>query len=174
MDLTDPRQFDNAYRVHATRVRTAAQRILSDAAAAEVVAQDVFIRLWQRPSLFDPTRGSLAAFLSVMARSRALDRLRADGAADRARDRLAELHAVASPASDEGPAAARERRVRSEEMRAALLRLPPAQCETILLSYGAEMSSEEVAERTHVGRATARSRLRLGLVKMRADLGEAA
>src|SRR4051812_28062381 len=103
MDLSDPRQFENAYRQHAGRVRHAAQRVLSDASAAEDVAQEVFIRLWQRPHLFDPERGSLAALLSVMARSRALDRLRADGAAERARDRLAEVEALA-PAHVEGPA----------------------------------------------------------------------
>src|SRR3954470_14541803 len=89
MDLSDPRQFDHAYRQHAARVRSAAQRVLADASAADDVAQEVFIRLWQRPQLFDPSRASLAALLSVMARSRALDRLRADGAAGRARDRLA-------------------------------------------------------------------------------------
>jgi RNA polymerase sigma-70 factor (ECF subfamily) len=173
LDLSDPRQFDLAYRQHAARVRSAAQRVLLDAAAAEDVAQEVFIRLWQRPSLFDPSRGSLAALLSVMARSRALDRLRADGAADRARDRLKEVHAM-SPATVEGPADALERHAREEELHAALLRLPPAQRETIQLAYARELSSEEIARITHVGRATARSRLRLGLGKLRADLGRAA
>src|SRR4051794_37127573 len=173
MDLSDPRQFEYAYRQHAGRVRNAAQRILSDASAAEDVAQEVFIRLWQRPHLFDPTRGSLAALLSVMARSRALDRLRADGAAERARERLAEVKAI-EPASVEGPSAALERRAQNAELRGAMLRLPPAQRETIALAYGRELSSAEVARLTHVGRATARSRLRLGLGKLRADLGRAA
>jgi RNA polymerase sigma-70 factor (ECF subfamily) len=173
MNLSDPRQFDYAYRQHAARVRNAAQRVLSDPSAAEDVTQEVFIRLWQRPHLFDPTRGSLAALLSVMARSRALDRLRADGAADRARDRLAEVEAIA-PATVEGPAEALERRAGNAELRGALLRLPPAQRRTIELAYGHEMSSAEIARLTHVGRATARSRLRLGLGKLRADLGHAA
>jgi RNA polymerase sigma-70 factor (ECF subfamily) len=173
MDLSDPRQFDHAYRQHATRVRNAAQRVLSDASAAEDVAQEVFIRLWQRPHLFDPTRGSLAALLSVMARSRALDRLRADGAAERARDRFAEVEALA-PAAVEGPAEALERRAQTAELRGALLRLPPAQRETVELAYGNELSSAEIARLTNVGRATARSRLRLGLGKLRADLGQAA
>jgi RNA polymerase sigma-70 factor (ECF subfamily) len=173
MDLSDPRQFEHAYRQHAGRVRSAAQRVLSDASAADDVAQEVFIRLWQRPHLFDPTRGSLAALLSVMARSRALDRLRADGAADRARDRLAAVEAFA-PASVEGPAEALERRATSAELHGALRRLPPAQRETIELAYGRELSSAEIARLTHVGRATARSRLRLGLGKLRADLSRAA
>ena len=173
MNLHDPRQFEQAYREHAPRVRAAAKRVLHDATAAEDVTQEVFIRLWQRPSLFDPRRGSLAALVSVMARSRALDRLRADGALDRARDRLGAAEALA-PAAQESPAEAVERRERDAELRGALLRLPPAQRRTVELAYGREMSSAEIARLTHVGRATARSRLRLGLGKLRADLGQAA
>ena len=173
MDLSDPRQFEEAYRTHAVRVRSAAQRVLSDSAAAEDVAQEVFVGLWQRPHLFDPARGSLAAFLSVMARSRALDRIRADGALDRARERLAAVQAIA-PVAHDGPVEALLRHDRREELRHALLRLPPAQRETITLAYGRELNSAEIAARMHVGRATARSRLRLGLGKLRAELGQAA
>ena len=173
MDLSDPRQFEEAYRLHATRVRAAAQRVLLDAAAAEDIVQEVFMRLWQRPHLFDARRGSLAAFLSVMGRSRALDRLRADGALGRARDRLGELEAI-RPAAVEGPGEALLRRHELERLRGALLRLPPAQRETIRLAYAREMGSAEIARRTQVGRATARSRLRLGLGKLRADLEQQA
>jgi RNA polymerase sigma-70 factor (ECF subfamily) len=173
VDLSDPRQFEHAYRQNAARVRAAAQRVLHDAAAAEDVTQEVFIRLWQRPQLFDPRRGSLAALLAVMGRSRALDKIRADHALDRARDRLGHVTALA-PASEPGPAAALELRERDGELARALLRLPPAQRETVRLAYGQELNSAEIALRTHVGRATARSRLRLGLGKLRADLEEAA
>jgi RNA polymerase sigma-70 factor, ECF subfamily len=169
LDLADPKQFDLAYRAHQRRVRAAAQRVLADATTAEDVAQEVFLKLWLRPELFDARRGSLAAFLCVMARSRALDRLRADGAQDRARGRLAE-HRALEPASTESPVAALERRDDREELRRALLRLPYAQREALTLAYGRDMSSVEIARRTHVGRATARSRLRLGLGKLRADL----
>ena len=173
MDLSDPRQFEDAYKLHATRVKSAAQRVLHDAAAAEDVAQEVFVRVWQRPTLFDARRGSLGALLSVMARSRALDRLRAEGARDRARDRLGEAQ-VAAPAADDGPTALVLRRAENEELLTAVRRLPPAQRDTVTLAYGAELSSAEIASRMNVGRATARSRLRLGLGKLRADLGEAA
>ncbi|MEA2458641.1 MAG: hypothetical protein QOC95_1613 [Thermoleophilaceae bacterium] len=170
VDLSDCRQFESVYRDHSRRVRAAAQRVLSDAGAAEDVAQEVFLKLWQRPELFDSRRGSMAAFLCVMARSRALDRLRADGAMDRARGRLAEVHAF-EPVAEESPVAALERHDEREALRRALLRLPAAQREALALAYGRELNSVEIARRTHVGRATARSRLRLGLGKLRADLG---
>jgi RNA polymerase sigma-70 factor (ECF subfamily) len=171
LDLRDPGQFDNAYRSHSRRVRAAAQRVLTDAGAAEDVTQEVFLRLWLRPELFDARRGSLAAFLCVMARSRALDRLRSEGALDRARLRLAQHRAI-EPRTAPDPVAEIERRDEREELRLAMLRLPEAQREALTLAYGSEMNSVEIARLTHVGRATARSRLRLGLGKLRADLGE--
>jgi RNA polymerase sigma-70 factor (ECF subfamily) len=145
-----------------------------DAGLAEDVTQEVFLKLWQRPELFDSKRGSLAAFLCVMARSRALDRLRAEGALDRAATRLAEHRAVLEPANAEEPSAALVFRDECQELYDALVKLPAAQREALILAYGREMNSVEIAKRTHVGRATARSRLRLGLNKLRADLAQAA
>lgn len=144
-----------------------------DAGTAEDVTQEVFLKLWLRPELFDSKRGSLAAFLCVMARSRALDRLRAEGALDRACGRLAE-HRALEPVTSEEPVAALVRSDEREELRRAMLKLPAAQREALALAYGREMNSVEIARRTHVGRATARSRLRLGLGKLRSDLGRAA
>jgi RNA polymerase sigma-70 factor (ECF subfamily) len=170
VDLRDPEQFEHAYRSNTRRVRAAAQRVLADGTAAEDVVQEVFLKLWLRPELFDARRGSLAAFLCVMARSRAVDRLRADGALDRACGRLAE-HRALEPAAVESPIAALERRDDREQLRRAMLRLPHAQREALALAYGCDMTSVEIARHTHVGRATARSRMRLGLGKLRADLG---
>jgi RNA polymerase sigma-70 factor, ECF subfamily len=173
VNLGDPQQYDLAYRTHCQRVRAAAQRVVADAATAEDVTQEVFLRVWLRPDLFDERRGSLAAFLCVMARSRALDRIRSEGALDRARHRLAE-HRLLEPATEEDPAAELVRHDEREELRHALLKLPPAQREAIALSYGRGLNSVEVARLTDVGRATARSRLRLGIGKLRAELGQAA
>lgn len=174
MNLGDPQQYDLAYRTHCKRVRAAAKRVVADDATAEDVTQEVFLRVWLRPDLFDERRGSLAAFLCVMARSRALDRIRAEGALDRARHRLAERRVLEEPDSEEDPAAALVRHDEHDELRAALLKLPDAQREAITLAYGRGLNSVEIARRTHVGRATARSRLRLGIGKLRAELAEAA
>jgi RNA polymerase sigma-70 factor, ECF subfamily len=108
-----------------------------------------------------------------VARSRALDRIRAEGALDRARHRLAE-HRVLEPATEEEPVAELLRHDQREELRHALLKLPDAQREAITLAYGRGLNSVEIARRTQVGRATARSRLRLGIGKLRAELIQAA
>lgn len=169
MDLGDPREFELAYRTHARRVAAAARRVLGDPVAAEDVAQEVFMRLWERPQLYDAARGSLAAFLSVMARSRALDRHRAESAHERARGRLADVEAL-RPVEEEPASARLERSAERERLQHALLMLPKAQRETVALVYGHELNSAQVARLTGVGRATARSRLRLGLGKLRTEL----
>lgn len=169
MDLGNPREFDDAYRTHLRRVAAAARRVLGDPLAAEDVAQEVFLRMWERPHLYDARRGSLAAFLCVMARSRALDRHRAEGALDRARHRYADTEAF-RPGEVEPAGAELERREANELLHNALRRLPDAQRTTVTLAYGGELNSAQIAQLTHVGRATARSRLRLGLGKLRADL----
>src|SRR3954453_13144186 len=86
-DLRDPIQFNAAYRRLAPIALASAKRVLRDEAAAEDVVQDVFMQLWLKPSLFDPARGSLNSYISMMARSRASDRWRTRGARGPAVDR---------------------------------------------------------------------------------------
>ena len=57
MNLGDPREYDLAYRTHRQRVRAAAQRVVADPSTAEDVTQEVFLKLWLRPDLFDERRG---------------------------------------------------------------------------------------------------------------------
>src|SRR5215207_2528692 len=89
-DLRDPVQFNEAYRRLAPMALAAANRVLRDEAAAEDVVQDVFMQLWLRPVAFDPARGSLASYVTMLARSRALDRWRTRSARESAVERSAE------------------------------------------------------------------------------------
>src|SRR5262249_51329309 len=57
-------------------VYSVALRVLSDTGAAEDVLQEVFLQLWRNPGVFDSNRGSLGAWLAVIARNRAIDSLR--------------------------------------------------------------------------------------------------
>src|SRR5215210_4499326 len=88
MNLSDPALFARAYDEHGPGVYGAALRVLGNPATAQDVAQDVFLRLWRRPSAFDSRRGDLGAYLRLMARSRALDLWRSAQAGGRATDRL--------------------------------------------------------------------------------------
>src|SRR5688500_3847313 len=89
-DLRDPLQFNDAYRRLAPVALASANRVLRDEAAAEDVVQDVFMLLWLRPSAYDPARGSLPSYISMLSRSRALDRWRTRHAREAAVERSAE------------------------------------------------------------------------------------
>src|ERR687896_1211264 len=80
--------FSAAYRDYYPLAYSAAYRVLGDAAAAEDVVHDVFAALWRDPSKFDPRRGSLPGYVAMMARSRAVDRVRSRNAGMAAVERL--------------------------------------------------------------------------------------
>src|SRR3954470_9503226 len=109
IELSDPAGFGQAYEEHLRSVYAAAFRILGNAAQAQDVVQDVFLRVWRRPASFDARRGELGSYLRLMARSRALDLWREGQAAGRASDRLKLVVADEQPRVDERPAAAGER-----------------------------------------------------------------
>lgn len=165
----NPEAFASAYRAHAPGVYAAALRVLGREAEAEDVAQEVFLRYWRDPGRFDPARGELGSYLRVMARSRALDLWRQERAGGRARDRLKVVARDDDVRPDERPAAAAEREEERRAVRDALRRLPPAQREALVLSYWGSMSADEVARHADVPFGTARSRMRLGLEKLRED-----
>ncbi len=165
--------FATAYRDHAARVRASAMRVLKDPGRAEDVAQEVFERLWRDPERYDPRRGSLGPYLQLVARSRALDAWRTEGAGNRAAERLGTL-SVRDPGPDEDqPDAVAERREMAQRLLEAVRRLPPAQREAILLAHWGGMSSSEIAERVGVPLGTAKSRLRLAHEKLREEWTEA-
>ena len=89
-DLRDPRAFRRAYEEHSPSMLAAATRVLRDSAAAEDVVQDVFMHLWLKPDTFDASRGSLSSYLTMMARSRAVDRWRTRSVRESAVDRSAQ------------------------------------------------------------------------------------
>jgi RNA polymerase sigma-70 factor, ECF subfamily len=169
-DLSDPVVFERAYDEHSRGVYLAAYRILGNAAQAQDVVQDVFLRLWRRPRTFDASRGELAPYLRMMARSRALDLWREGQAAGRASDRLKlTVGLQAAPDEAERPSAQAERRAEGATVRAAVRRLPDTQREAVVMAYWGGLSADEIARRIEVPLGTAKSRIRLGLEKLRAD-----
>ena len=169
--LASPSGFSNAYEAHASRAFSAAYRVLGDVAAAEDVVQDVFITMWRDPSKFDPDRGSLAGYLAMMARSRAVDRMRSRQARDSAVERLGRRDE--RDVISESPDDAVLRRDESARALRALAELPAAQRDAVLLAYGRGLSAAELADASGVPLGTAKSRLRLGLQKARESLAAA-
>jgi RNA polymerase sigma-70 factor (ECF subfamily) len=124
------------YDRHGRSVYSLALRILGDEGDAEEVTQDVFAQAWRRAGQYDEARGSVAAWLLVMARTRAIDRFR------------------------------------GVRVRRALEDLPFLQRVAIELAYFEGLSQREIAERLEQPLGTVKTRMRLGLLKLRDALVE--
>ena len=171
MDLSHPATFARVYDEHGPAVYGAALRVLANPVTAQDVAQDVFLRLWRRPGAFDARRGDLGAYLRLMARSRALDLWRSAQAGGRATDRLKIASGRDEPRSEEQPATRFERSEDERTVRAALGALPEPQREAVTLAYWGGLTADEIAARSGVPLGTAKSRIRLGLARLRSELG---
>jgi RNA polymerase sigma-70 factor (ECF subfamily) len=167
MDLGDPTTFRQVFETHERGVHAAAMRILGNAAQAQDVVQDVFLRVWRRPEGFDASRGDIGTYLRLIARSRALDLWREGQVAGRGFDRLKVVAKEADRQVEDSPAAAAERDHTRERVREALARLPEPQREALVLAYWGGLTADQVARRKQVPLGTAKSRIRLGLIKLR-------
>jgi RNA polymerase sigma-70 factor (ECF subfamily) len=169
--LTDPQEFERIYDQHVRGVYGAALRVSGDPTQAQDVTQDVFLRLWRRPEKYDARRGDLGAYLRLMARSRALDLWRESQAAGRMTDRLKVVAGTSESPVDVAPAAATERGEDRRAVRDALGRLPAPQREAVVLAYWGGLTADEIARRARVPLGTAKSRIRLGLARLRDEYG---
>jgi RNA polymerase sigma-70 factor (ECF subfamily) len=136
-------------------------RILKDTSAAEEVLQDLFLQLWRGAARFDATRGSLAGWLLVIGRNRALSRLRGKDRREVQDDPEGfSIEAVPSPGNLENEAA---RAQLMRRLRGALATLPPEQREAVELAYFEGMTQTEIAERTGSPLGTVKSRVRAAM-----------
>jgi RNA polymerase sigma-70 factor (ECF subfamily) len=170
LNVRDPYEFSRVYDEHHRAVHAAAHRVLGDHAQAADVVQDVFLRLWRRPGAFDPARGDVGTYLRLMARSRAVDLWREGDSRGRATERLKIAVAEDPPHAGDRPDEETERSADRALVQEALRDLPPAQREALVLAYWAGLTAEQIASRERIPLGTAKSRLRLGLVKLRTAL----
>ena len=169
IDLSDPQTFRTVFEQYERSVHAAALRVLGNPAQAQDVVQDVFLRVWRRPGSFDARRGDIGTYLRLMARSRAVDLWREGQTAGRASDRLKVVVGGAEGRIDESPAALLERDETRGTVREALRRLPEPQREALVLAYWGGLTADQIALRSQIPLGTAKSRIRLGLAKLREE-----
>jgi RNA polymerase sigma-70 factor (ECF subfamily) len=167
MDLSDPLTFGRVYDEHRRGVHATAYRVLGNQAQAQDVVQDVFLRVWRNPRKFDAGRGELGSYLRLMARSRAVDLWREGQASGRASDRLKVVVSVDTPRHDERPDHLALESADRSTVRDALRRLPDPQREALVLAYWGGLTAEEIAQGSGTPLGTVKSRIRLGVVKLR-------
>lgn len=146
-----------------------AWRILGDRCAAEEVVIDVYMQVWRQAALYDERRGKPHAWLMTIARSRAIDRRRAD---KQARLRAVTLEVagnlMTTIPNPEVMAGIGEQR---QLVQAALDALPPEQREVIEQVYFFGLSHSEVAAKLGQPLGTVKTRARLAMKKLREALG---
>jgi RNA polymerase sigma-70 factor, ECF subfamily len=167
----DVKALEALYDRYGDYVYSVSLRVVGDVQLAEDIAQEVFLRLWRRPDLFDAARGRFVTWLLSIARNRAIDERRSRGRRFRHETPpgVASEELLASvPAADPGDTA-----VMSDDrivVQRALSSLPPEQRLAIELAYFGGYTQQEIAYGLHQPLGTVKTRIRLGLQKLRAVL----
>jgi RNA polymerase sigma-70 factor (ECF subfamily) len=162
MAAGDRDAFAAFYDRYATLAFGLIRRILGDPDEAADVLQEVFWELWGAADRYDARRGTPEAWVTVRARSRAIDRLRSV----RRRDEM--LTADDPATGTENPSSVVEDR---ETVRGALGALPPNQREVIELAYFRGLTQTEISARLQQPLGTVKTRMRLGMERLRGLMG---
>jgi RNA polymerase sigma-70 factor (ECF subfamily) len=160
----DPSALRSAYEAYAGRALALSLRIVRSQAEAEDVVQDTFLEVWRRASEFDGARGELSSWIMAMARSRAIDRVRR--ARVRARYAATPQPEPSVPTPDEQASQQQD----GAKVRGVLDTLPPEQRSALELAYFDGLTQQQIAERTGLPLGTVKTRLRLALEKLSAQL----
>jgi RNA polymerase sigma-70 factor (ECF subfamily) len=140
-------------------------RVLGETSAAEEVLLDVYTQVWRQAAAYDTQRGSPLAWLTTIARSRAIDRLRSGWQTQQRQESLdvvTDRETVAASPEETTVQSERQRLVKQ-----ALAQLSPEQREVIELAYYSGLSHTEIATKLGQPLGTVKTRTRLGMLKLR-------
>ncbi len=153
------------YDRYARLVFSLALHILKDREAAEEVVQEVFVKVWRRAGDYSADKGKLSAWIGGIAHHHAIDELRRR----RVRPSANEEEDAAAEVVDTGPVPF-ERAVQSiehQQICEALKCIPPEQRRPIELAYFEGLTQQEIAEELHEPLGTIKTRIRLGMQKLK-------
>lgn len=154
-------------------VHGVALRMLQNAQDAEEVVLDVYMKAWRNASTYSTDVGSVTAWLVMMARSVAIDRIRSRNAQPKTLE-LTNLKFSEPGGSSATPEPATLERERRARIQLVLSELPAEQREALILAFFGGLSHAELAERLGQPLGTIKTRIRLGLRRLRSVLGESA
>jgi len=167
----DQQAFSQLYDHSSTLLFTLAVRILGNREEAAELLQDVYLEVWRKVSRYDVGRGTPVAWLVTLTKSRAIDRLRARASRGYQAANSLEV-GTAAEVADSGPSPFETQA--DQELRlavgAAVAGLPQAQQQAIELAYYEGLSHAEIASRLNQPLGTVKTRIKLGMSKLRDSL----
>ncbi|RAJ45414.1 RNA polymerase sigma-70 factor (ECF subfamily) [Kitasatospora sp. SolWspMP-SS2h] len=169
----DRAAYADLYEEIAPTVHGIALRVLRDAWQAEEVAQEALLEVWRSAPSYRPERGSAAAWVGTIAHRRAVDRVRSVRARTEREERVVRADRTATAPTAEPVADEVERSMEAARVRRALAALGRAQCEALVLAYYGGYSQSRIAALLDVPLGTVKSRMRDGLLRLRAAFDEA-
>ena len=163
----DRRGFEELYDRFSGVLFSTAYRVLNNQEAAEDVLQDVFIQIWEKAPLYDPTRGKPMTWAVTLTRNKAIDRLRSTVRRNRLQDdveREAETFEQFDDRSSFDAVASGET---SKLVREAIQKLSKDQREAIELAFFSSLTQTKIAERIGEPLGTIKARIRRGMMKLK-------
>lgn len=165
--MGDSAALGTMYDRYGASVYSLALRMLQDRLLAEELVQETFVRVWRQSPSFDGARGAVATWIMGIARNLAIDELRRRGARPTMAggNAAAQLELVES--GDDDPSEQAYASIRHEVVTGALAQLPEAQRTVVELAYFGGLSQSEIAARLGDPLGTVKTRMRLGLEKLK-------
>ncbi|HET9104916.1 MAG TPA: sigma-70 family RNA polymerase sigma factor [Solirubrobacteraceae bacterium] len=157
------RLYDRFHR----RAYRIAHAVCRDEGRAEDAVQDAFVSVWRNRASYDRHRGTVAGWLLTAVRHRALDLARSNG---RHAALWASADRLGGHRTPEDISATVSERDSARRLRAVLAMLPDEQQEVITLAYYGQLTHAEIATQLRLPSGTVKSRMRLGLHKLRAGI----
>lgn len=156
--LGDEQAMADVYDQHSKQIYRVALYLLHDTAGAEDVVQDVLLQFWRAPDAFDPARGSLGTWLTVVSRRKAIDRLRKRRLENADKDVAEVVLSISATQLD----AASLNQI-TDKVRAVLNAMPAKVRATFELAFGQGLTHSEISKRLGEPLGTIKSRIRQGV-----------
>jgi len=163
----DRRGFEELYDRFSGVLFSTAYRVLNNQEAAEDVVQDVFIQIWEKAPLYDPSRGKPITWAVTLTRNKAIDRLRSMQRRSRLQDDVQRESETFEQFDDRSSFDAVASGETSQLVREAIQKLSRDQREAIELAFFSSLTQTEIAERLNEPLGTIKARIRRGMMKLR-------
>jgi RNA polymerase sigma-70 factor, ECF subfamily len=167
MEMARPEALSELYDRYGRLVFGLALHIVGDAASAEEITQDVFLRAWERARQYRSDQAKVSTWLTSITRHRAIDHLRWQGVRPEGQSVAWDEVLPQDEPSAEGPEQSMEIEIQRRRVRAAVAQLPEEQRQVLALAYFQGRSQSEIAQALGLPLGTVKTRVRLAMAKLR-------